>query len=113
MISTYNPERIKHLSQIVQHLLKSDKIHTVFITWHNPSLEIPSSLYDYIRKEDYFRMKVLRQSYDSLNNRFNPVDGLQTDAVYIMDDDIFIDLKDLEFTFNVQIQFLLGFFYMY
>ncbi|CAO3700613.1 unnamed protein product [Rhizopus stolonifer] len=101
MISTYNPERIEHLSQIVQHLLKSDKMHTVFITWHNPSLEIPSSLYDYIRKEDYFRVKVLKQTYDSLNNRFNPVDGLQTDAVYIMDDDIFIDLKDLEFTFDV------------
>lgn len=101
MISTYNPERIEHLSLIIHHLLKSKKVHTVFVTWHNPSLDIPSSLYEAIDQQDYHRLKVIKQSYDSLNNRFNPVDELKTDAVYIMDDDIFIDLKDLEFTFKV------------
>ncbi|KAG1139747.1 hypothetical protein G6F37_009638 [Rhizopus arrhizus] len=101
MISTYNPERIEHLSLIIHHLLKSAKVHTVFVTWHNPSLDIPSSLYEAIDQQDYHRLKVIKQSYDSLNNRFNPVDELKTDAVYIMDDDIFIDLKDLEFTFKV------------
>lgn len=101
MISTYNPERIEHLSLIIQHLLKSSKVHTVFVTWHNPALQVPASLYQDIQKQDYSRLKVLSQTYDSLNNRFNPVDELQTDAVYIMDDDIYIDLNDLEFAFQV------------
>jgi hypothetical protein len=101
MISTYNPERIEHLSLIIQHLLQSEKVHTVFITWHNPALEVPVSLYQGINENDYERVKVLGQTFDSLNNRFNPVDELKTDAVYIMDDDIYVDLKDLEFTFSV------------
>jgi hypothetical protein len=103
MISTYNPERIEHLSLIIQHLLQSEKVHTVFITWHNPALEVPVSLYQGINENDYERVKVLGQTFDSLNNRFNPVDELKTDAVYIMDDDIYVDLKDLEFTFSVSL----------
>jgi hypothetical protein len=70
-------------------------VHTVFVTWHNPELDVPENLI-----KDH-RVKVLRQSFDSLNNRFNPVKDLATDAVYIMDDDIYIDLTDLEFTFDV------------
>lgn len=101
MLSTYNPERIQHLSLIIRHLLKSDKVHTVFITWHNPNLEVPDTLYSEIRKRDYDRVKVLSQTFDSLNNRFNPTEDLQTDGVYIMDDDIFLDLEDLEFAFSV------------
>lgn len=47
------------------------------------------------------RVTVLEQAFDSLNNRFNPVPGIRTEAVYILDDDIFVDLKDLEFAFEV------------
>jgi hypothetical protein len=101
MISTYNPERIEHLSLIIRHLLKSTKVHTVFVTWHNPALEVPTSLYNDLNEKDLARVKVLGQTFDSLNNRFNPTQELKTDAVYIMDDDIFLDLKDLEFTFSV------------
>ncbi|KAI8881593.1 glycosyltransferase family 64 protein, partial [Backusella circina FSU 941] len=95
LISTYNPDRIEHLSLIIRHLLKSKKVHTVFVTWHNPELDVPENL---IKDR---RVKVLRQSYDSLNNRFNPVKDLVTDSVYIMDDDIYLDLADLEFTFDI------------
>ncbi|GAA5801004.1 hypothetical protein HPULCUR_006444 [Helicostylum pulchrum] len=100
MLSTYNPERIRHLSLLIRHLLKSTKIHTVFITWHNPDLQVPDTLYLEIEEADYHRVKVLSQTFDSLNNRFNPTEELQTEAVYIMDDDIYIDLEDLEFTFS-------------
>ncbi|CEI88065.1 hypothetical protein RMCBS344292_02466 [Rhizopus microsporus] len=99
MISTYNPERIERISLLIRHLLKSDMVHTIYITWHNPNLDVPASIYDSI--QDHSRLKVLKQSFDSLNNRFNPVDDLKTEAVYIMDDDIFIDLQDLEYAFNV------------
>ncbi|KAI8991268.1 glycosyl transferase family 64 domain-containing protein [Mycotypha africana] len=101
LISTYNPERIEHLNLIIQHLLKSPYVHTVFVTWHNPQLAVPDTLYADLSKTDYSRVKVLVQDYDSLNNRFNPVDQLVTDSVYIMDDDVFVPLDDLEFTFNV------------
>lgn len=107
MLSTYNPERIRHLSLLIRHLLKSNKIHTVFVTWHNPDLQVPDTLYREIEETDYHRVKVLSQTFDSLNNRFNPTEELQTEAVYIMDDDIYIDLQDLEFTFSVSIFSLL------
>jgi hypothetical protein len=102
MLSTYNPDRIEHISLIIRHLLKSKKVHTVFVTWHNPALDVPPSLYDKIEKSDYHRVKVLRQSFDSLNNRFNPEEELATEAVYIMDDDIYTDIADLENTFDVR-----------
>lgn len=102
MISTYNPDRIQNLSLIIRNLLKSKLVHTVFVTWHNPHLDVPYSLFQKIRKVDYNRIKVLKQSFDSLNNRFNPSSELQTDSVYIMDDDIYVDIKDLEFTFTVR-----------
>ncbi|KAI9499671.1 glycosyl transferase family 64 domain-containing protein [Zychaea mexicana] len=47
------------------------------------------------------RVRVLPQSFDSLNNRFNPVTEVHTEAVYILDDDVFIDIDDLDFTFKV------------
>ncbi|KAI8391814.1 glycosyl transferase family 64 domain-containing protein [Radiomyces spectabilis] len=99
LLSTYNPERIEHLSLLIQHLLRSNYVHTVFITWHNPALEVPASLLEGVK--DASRVKILPQEFDSLNNRFNPVAELQTEAVYILDDDIFVDLKDLAFTFKV------------
>lgn len=101
LISTYNPDRIDYLSLLIRHLLVSDQVHTVYITWHNPSLEVPPSLYEKVKEEDYTRVKVLTQAFDSLNNRFNPIPDLKTEAVYIIDDDIFIDTEDLEFTFKV------------
>lgn len=96
-MSTYNPERIDHVALLIRHLLKSSKVHTVFVTWHNPKLDVPQELADI----DPERVRILRQVYDSLNNRFNPVNEIVTEAVYIVDDDIFIDIDDLEFTFQV------------
>ncbi|KAF7731592.1 Exostoses (Multiple)-like 3 [Apophysomyces ossiformis] len=93
LLSTYTPERIDHLASLIEHLLQSPSVHTVFVTWHNPNLEVPKS----ILIND--RVRVLRQAYDSLNNRFNPVSELVTEAVYIMDDDVLVDLDDLSFTF--------------
>ncbi|KAG0171052.1 Exostoses (Multiple)-like 3 [Apophysomyces sp. BC1034] len=94
LVSTYTPERIEHLASLITYLLRSPKVHTVYVTWHNPKLEVPDS----ILVDD--RVQVLTQEYDSLNNRFNPIPGLVTEAVYILDDDVFVDLDDLAFTFQ-------------
>ncbi|KAI8137887.1 glycosyl transferase family 64 domain-containing protein [Fennellomyces sp. T-0311] len=95
LLSTYKPERIQHLTLLIRHLLQSSLVHEIFITWHNPSLEAPQL------PAEWDRVKVLLQSFNSLNNRFNPVDAIQTEAVYILDDDVFVDISDLEFTFQV------------
>ncbi|KAI9028820.1 glycosyl transferase family 64 domain-containing protein [Phycomyces nitens] len=100
LLSTYNPERIEHISLLIRHLLRSSKVHAVYVTWHNPALEVPPSLLDSLNSIERERVHVLRQAYDSLNNRFNPIPSLLTDSVYIMDDDIFMDLGDLEFTYQ-------------
>ncbi|KAI9275697.1 glycosyl transferase family 64 domain-containing protein [Phascolomyces articulosus] len=100
LLSTYKPERIQHLTLLIRHLLKSTLIDKIFITWHNPDLDVPPSLLENIDEAEE-RVRVLRQSFDSLNNRFNPVDQIQTEAVYILDDDVFLDINDLEFTFRV------------
>ncbi|KAI8374904.1 glycosyl transferase family 64 domain-containing protein [Blakeslea trispora] len=100
LLSTYNPERIEHISLLIKHLLKSSRVHTVYITWHNPNLQVPHALLQDIPQKDRKRVAILPQSFDSLNNRFNPISSLKTDSVYIMDDDIFLSLEDLEFTFQ-------------
>lgn len=96
LLSTYNPERIQHLQLLIQHLLTSTQIHKVFVTWHNPHLDVPDALLQMGE-----RVTILQQSYDSLNNRFNPANAIETEAVYIMDDDILMDIQDIEFTFEV------------
>ncbi|KAI7847984.1 glycosyl transferase family 64 domain-containing protein [Circinella umbellata] len=107
LLSTYKPERINHLTLLIRHLLQSTLVHEIFITWHNPNLDVPTHLMEFIRNDtltnnqDGERIHVLPQSYDSLNNRFNPVKQIQTEAVYILDDDVFMDIQDLEFTFSV------------
>jgi hypothetical protein len=46
-------------------------------------------------------VQILTQMFDVLNNRFNPIDNLKAEAVYIIDDDIYINTEDLEFRFKV------------
>lgn len=97
LLSTYNPERIQHLQLLIQHLLQSTKVHKIFVTWHNPHLDVPDALLQMGE-----RVTILQQSYDSLNNRFNPVNAIETEAVYIIDDDVVVDIQDIEFTFEVR-----------
>ncbi|RUS13777.1 glycosyl transferase family 64 domain-containing protein [Endogone sp. FLAS-F59071] len=99
LISTYNPERIAYLAKLIQHYAESSKVHSIFITWHNPNLPISRSLLN-LRKSLRVPLRFLRQDFDSLNNRFNPIANLRTTAVYISDDDIRIPVDDLEFAFE-------------
>lgn len=46
------------------------------------------------------RFKILKQATDTLNNRFNPIPGLKTKAVFICDDDIFMPMQSLDFAFD-------------
>jgi hypothetical protein len=101
LFGTYNPERIDHVANVIKHLAASELVHTIYLTWHNPKLEVNNELrilQDTLQKP----LVILKQTFDSLNNRFNPIEGLETEAIYILDDDIVVSLPDLEFTFQVR-----------
>ncbi|RUP48306.1 glycosyl transferase family 64 domain-containing protein [Jimgerdemannia flammicorona] len=100
LISTYNPERIVYLAKLIQHYAESPSVHTIFVTWHNPNLPISRQLAN-LGKTLRVPLRFLRQNYDSLNNRFNPITSLRTPAVFICDDDIRVPIDDLEFAFEV------------
>ena len=46
-------------------------------------------------------MVPFRQKTNSLNNKFNPIPGLRTRGVLLVDDDVMVDIDDIEFTFSV------------
>jgi len=43
----------------------------------------------------------LRQDVDSLNNRFKPLPGARTDAIFSVDDDMRVDCEDLNLAYEV------------
>ncbi|KAG2176402.1 hypothetical protein INT43_005636 [Umbelopsis isabellina] len=100
LFGTYNPERIDHVTNVIKHLAASNLVHTIYLTWHNPKLKVNNEL-KVLQATLQKPLVILEQTFDSLNNRFNPIEGLETDAVYILDDDIVVPLPDLEFTFQV------------
>ncbi|KAI9285942.1 glycosyl transferase family 64 domain-containing protein [Umbelopsis sp. AD052] len=100
LLSTYNPDRIDHVTTLIRHLATSDLVHTIYLTWHNPKLEVNKELKE-LQEKLRKPLVILRQQFDSLNNRFNPIEGLETSAVYILDDDIVVSVPDLEFSFQV------------
>lgn len=46
------------------------------------------------------RVKIVKQTSDTLNNRFNPIPTLKTQAVFICDDDIFTPMSSVDFMFE-------------
>ncbi|GAA5845270.1 hypothetical protein JCM9279_004826 [Rhodotorula babjevae] len=97
-ISFYNPERLGYLTKLIKHYLLSDLVHTVFITWHSPSVPVPTDIKQLVAGG---RVAILKMDSDTLNNRFNPIRGLKTQAVFICDDDIFAPAAGIDFLFRV------------
>ena len=42
-----------------------------------------------------------REKTDSLNNKFNPIPNLRTQAVLIADDDLVVDVRDIDYSFSI------------
>ncbi|GAA6004462.1 uncharacterized protein JCM10292_007082 [Rhodotorula paludigena] len=97
-ISFYNPERLGYLPKLIRHYLLSELVHTVYITWHSKSVPVTDELKALV---DGGRVKILPMTSDTLNNRFNPIPGLKTQAVFICDDDIFAPITGIDFLFRV------------
>lgn len=98
-ISTYTPERIAHLQRLVTFYLASPLVDKVFVVWHNPELVVDKELVLMAKRNP--RIVIQKMTTDTLNNRFSPLKGLRTQAVFICDDDILLPNDDLEFAFDV------------
>jgi len=97
-ISFFSAERLPHLPKLIKHYLLSDLVDTVFLTWHDPQIKVPSDIKSLVSGG---RVRILRQNSDSLNNRFNPIRELKTQAIFIADDDIYTPISSVDFAFEV------------
>ena len=104
VLSTY--KRINVLIEHAKYLITlPNVIDAVFVVWHNLQLEIPAELMNITAQVIYShtvvdmeKMKVgnnvpifvVKQTFDSLNNRFNPIKAVRTSSVLTMDDDIHV-----------------------
>lgn len=104
-INTYKrPDRLRNA---VQHYAdacgKKAGVGQVFIIWAEQGVTIPSvsSFFDSNLRssdaalENRAYVKVLQKAKDSLNSRFEPIEELKHDAVFMVDDDIRVDCSSL------------------
>ena len=88
LISTHS--RFELLSEQLSYYSASPMISTIVVTWHNMNIKAPPDARvngTYIRFES--------PTTDSLNNRFQPLAYITTEAVFILDDDIKLHLQDM------------------
>ncbi|KAL3943015.1 MAG: hypothetical protein SGBAC_002874 [Bacillariaceae sp.] len=109
-INTYKrPDRLRNA---VQHYAdtcgKKAGVGEVFIIWAEQGATVPAatSFFDSnlrnseVALENRAYVKVLQKDKDSLNSRFEPIEELNHDAVFMVDDDIRVDCSSLTNGFN-------------
>lgn len=97
-ISTYSPERTMHVRRLVLYYLASDLVDKVYVIWHDPKVPVHRDLVDLAKRNERFVASHMKT--DTLNNRFTPLRGLRTQAVFICDDDILLPLADIHLAFT-------------
>jgi hypothetical protein len=98
VISTMS--RFETLYKQIVYYSKSPLVSMILVTWHNQKLRPPRSALI-----NNAIVHFVPQQYDSLNNRFNPNIQIVTEAVFIMDDDMKINIEDLSVLFQVWLKF--------
>jgi len=102
VINTY--KRPEALLNTVQHYAetcgKKYGVESIFIVWedHSTNPPAPSSFFtDNADKssDNLPGITIVRMPKNSLNNRFLPIEGLKTDGVFMIDDDITVDCRYL------------------
>ncbi|KAK9473531.1 glycosyl transferase family 64 domain-containing protein [Dipodascopsis tothii] len=99
LLATYSADRQYILTYLTEQYLKLPRVDRVFITWHNPKLAVSDEL-ESVMERYPGRVFILNQKINSLNNRFNPISELRTQAVLISDDDIWASPDDLQYAFE-------------
>jgi len=93
VIGTFN--RATMALNLANHVLKSPLVRDVVIVWHNPRTTPPPNTKG---------VTYVRESFDSLNNRFNPTTLIKTTHVLMIDDDMMADLDDIEFLITIALK---------
>lgn len=93
-INTYN--RSSFLEKLVETYGASPFIKEIVIIWHDPLSPIPK-----LHFKNRTPVRWVSNTWDSLNNRFNPLWDIKTQAVMTCDDDIFITSQEVDFMFSV------------
>ncbi|KAI4351857.1 hypothetical protein L6164_006163 [Bauhinia variegata] len=96
------------LKQAVAHYASCRGVEAIHIVWSES--EPPSeNLKSYLKNTVYSKsQKVHKPNFrfhinaeNNLNNRFKPIEGLKTDAVFSVDDNVIVPCPTLDFAFNV------------
>ena len=85
------------LKRLLTHLSGLSKLNQVLIIWSSPDTEIIKNLS--LPAVDY-PIRIFHSNQDSLNIRFSPLRMIETNAVFILDDDSFIDHESLTYAFK-------------
>eukprot|EP00249_Psilotum_nudum_P023003 c28721_g1_i1 orf=524-1510(-) len=107
LINTWRRQAL--LRKSVNHYSSCNNVDAVRVVWSE--VEPPSdsllfvlrqSVQSHSRRSSYkvdFRVDIHEE--DNLNNRFMPLDGLKTDAIFSVDDDVVVPCDTLDFAFSV------------
>lgn len=96
------------LKQSVAHYAGCSSVDAIHVIWSE--IEPPSaSLQAYLKRSVHLKSKNRNRpdlrfnlnEVDNLNNRFRPIEGLRTDAIFSVDDDVVFPCATLEFAFSV------------
>ncbi|XP_042446327.1 glycosylinositol phosphorylceramide mannosyl transferase 1-like [Zingiber officinale] len=104
LINTWKRDSL--LKKTVAHYASCPKVDAIHVVWSEP--DPPSeSLKTHLRNileskysnKPYFQFNLNEE--DDLNNRFKLIEGLKTDAIFSVDDDVIVRCSMLEFAFTV------------
>ncbi|XP_021819355.1 glycosyltransferase family protein 64 C3 [Prunus avium] len=105
LINGYSESRIPLLQSIVASYAASSLVSSILVLWGNPSTPsqtLAQLAHNLTQSSFGFNgISVIRQTSDSLNNRFLPRPSIKTRAVLVCDDDVEVDPKSFEFAFKM------------
>lgn len=100
-------KRYDLLKRAVAHYSGCGGVDAVYVVWsepRDPPEDLRRSVLNcsrLLREGGAAEVRFVVNKEDSLNNRFRPIEGLRTDAVFSVDDDLIVPCSTLRFAFSV------------
>lgn len=109
VVMTY--KRATILSKVLNHYCKISFLEKILIIWNDPEQWVSPMLRSWTRRCSR-KLVFIEAKANKLTNRYVPREEIKTDCVALFDDDALITVYDLQFTFEVWMNFrhlLVGF----
>ncbi|XP_057713827.1 exostosin-like 2 [Corythoichthys intestinalis] len=98
IIQTYKRDDV--LLKVLERCLAVPELQKILIVWNNvkerPTQKLRDSLSRYSTAIVFMEQKI-----NSMQNRVQPFSEIQTDAVFMLDDDILLSVSDIRFAFTI------------